>query len=346
MGKRIGGFRLPRNKTGRARQVVIGMLAGVLTLTSVGLDAGPAAAAQGPATGVTASAVEFASSGAVAGTAPSVAATTTATTRGTATACRAPIVYLVPHQDDELLSMAASIRRSLGRSGSACVHVVLVTTGQSSGARTLMARGFKAVGQQRFTQYALSRQRFGASRDAEFRAALGRLGVAPGNVHLGLARAPRVADDGSLTPAVAERFTGVTIATFGRGAGYATMSDSDPQSDHRTLGMALRKVGRQRGVASVSFFYPPYRLPSPRRLSPTVATGADRTAIRAAAMEYGKFAPAAGRYGIGWLSVAPQFGGSALGIRLINTQGVPRGVLPMRSPKTPLMDGYTSLLHR
>ena len=275
-------------------------------------------------------------------------AATQTTAPTAATACRrAPVVYLVPHQDDEVLSMGASIRRSLNRSGQACVHVVLVTTGQSSGARGLMARGFKAAGQQRFTAFTLSKAQFAASRDAEFRAALAKLGMSSRNVHLGLPRAPRVADDGSLTPAVAERFVNAAIDQFGRGAGYATMSDSDPVYDHRTLGVALRKVGRARKVGSISFFYPPYQLPAPRRLSPTVASGADRTALRNAALEYGRFAPASRRYGIGWLSVSRQFGGPALQTRFMNAdRSATFGVRPMPAPKIPLMNGYTSLLHR
>lgn len=310
-------------------------LTGALLGALVAVGAGPAAqASAAPAT----------TSATMVPTASTVQASVASAT--SATHCRAPIVYLVPHQDDEVLSMGASIRRSLGRSGTACVHVVLVTTGQSSGARTAMARGFKAVGQQRFTQYALSKRQFAESRDAEFRASLERLGVAARNVHLGLPGFPRPADDGSLTPAVAQRFVNAAIDVFGRGAGYATMSQHDPQSDHRTLGAALRTVGARRKVATVSYFYPPYQLPAPQRLDPIVASGADRTAIRNAALEYGRFAPAAGRYGIGWLSVAPQFGGPALGVRFMTADARPWGVQPMRAPRIPLMDGYTSLLHR
>lgn len=260
---------------------------------------------------------------------------------------RSPVVYLVPHQDDEMLSMAASIRRTIGRSGAACVHLVLVTTGESSGARTSLARGWQPVGRPRVVRASLTPAQFGAARDREFLAATRQLGVPAANVHLGLPRAPRIADNGSLTPAAARGFVGAAIDRFGTRAGYATMSDSDPQADHQRLGAALREVGKARQVSSVSFFYPPYRMPAPRRVTPTLAERTvDRVAIRRAADEYGRYDPRAGRYGIGFLSVPRQFGGPALRQRFVSTDGRVWSTTTIRRPNLALYSDYTSLLHR
>ncbi len=272
----------------------------------------------------------------------------TAEAAGATASCRrAPLVYLVPHQDDETLSMGASIRRAVSRSGPACVHLVLVTTGQSSGARTVLARGVRSPSTGRVVRYRLTTAQFVAARDAEFRAAAARLGVPARNVHLGLPGAPRVADSGStLTNAVARKVVNTAVDRFGTRAGYATMSDSDPQTNHRTLGAALRSVGKARKVGSVSFLYPPYQLPAPRRVVATVATGADRAALRNAGLEYGRFAPASGRYGVGWLSVPSAFGGAALNTWTVRADGRLRHAGRYPAPKRALFDSYTSYLHR
>lgn len=277
-----------------------------------------------------------------------VAAAAPAEAPGATASCRrAPLVYLVPHQDDETLSMGASIRRAVSRSGPACVHLVLVTTGQSSGARTVLARGVRSPSTGRVVRYRLTTAQFVAARDAEFRAAAARLGVPARNVHLGLPGAPRVADSGSaLTSAVARKVVNTAVDRFGAKAGYATMSDSDPQTNHRTLGAALRSVGATRKVGSVSFLYPPYQLPAPRRVVATVATGADRTALRNAGLEYGRFAPGSGRYGIGWLSVPSAFGGPALNTWTVRADGRLRHAGLYPAPKRALFNSYTSYLHR
>lgn len=311
-------------------------LTAVTALVAVGGGiAAPAAAATPVSTRVAAAATAEAPG------APAEAAGATASCR------RAPLVYLVPHQDDETLSMGASIRRAVSRSGPACVHLVLVTTGQSSGARTVLARGVRSPSTGRVVRYRLTTAQFVAARDAEFRAAAARLGVPARNVHLGLPGAPRVADSGStLTNAVARKVVNTAVDRFGTRAGYATMSDSDPQANHRTLGAALRSVGKARKVGSVSFLYPPYQLPAPRRVVATVATGADRAALRNAGLEYGRFAPASGRYGVGWLSVPSAFGGAALNTWTVRADGRLRHAGRYPAPKRALFDSYTSYLHR
>lgn len=260
--------------------------------------------------------------------------------------CQTPVVYLVPHQDDEVLSMSASIRRMVTRYGRSCVHLVLVTNGQSSGARTTLARGFQPVGHDRVEHVTLDPAQFAASRDAEFRGSAAQLGVPAGNVHFGLPGAPRLIDDGTIGPATARRVVAAAIARFGTRAGYATMSDSDPQHDHRALGVALREVGTQRRVASMTFFYPPYQARPARALTATIAqSAADRGAIARAALEYGTYAPQRRRYGIGWLSVPGAFGGPALGVRIQLTDGRLWQPAALQAPKVALLRSYTSLVH-
>ncbi len=279
-------------------------------------------------------------------TAAPAAAPAAPSTPPDASLCRTPIVYLVPHQDDEVLSMSASIRRMITRYGRSCVHLVLVTNGQSSGARTTLARGFRPVGHDRVERVTLDPAQFAVSRDAEFRGSAAQLGVPAGNVHFGLPGAPRLIDDGTIGPATARRVVAAAIARFGPRAGYATMSDSDPQHDHRALGVALREVGTQRRVSSLTFFYPPYQPRPERALTATVAqSSADRGAIARAAVEYGTYAPQRRRYGIGWLSVPGAFGGPALGVRIQLADGRLWQPPPLQAPKLALLRSYTSFLH-
>lgn len=98
--------------------------------------AGAPAASAAPAAPAAPAATRSAAAAAAVPAAPAAPAAPAVAARaqGATAACRrAPLVYLVPHQDDETLSMGASIRRAVSRSGPACVHLVLVTTGQSSG---------------------------------------------------------------------------------------------------------------------------------------------------------------------------------------------------------------------
>ena len=256
-------------------------------------------------------------------------------------------VYLVPHQDDEVLSMAATIRHSVRDVGATNVHVVLMTTGQSASARGALARG---VHPRRDTKTVVRRSltpaQFAAARDAEFLAAVGRLGVPARNIHLSLPKWKRVAD-GSVSARSATAFVNAALDRFGRNAAYNTMSDVDPSHDHRTLGRAMRAVAAQRKPARTTYHFPQYHLPAPRslvRIAPR--DNADRAAIRAAARQYGVVKPSANRWGIGWVSVAAAFGGEALDTWQVRPNGTvwkPKGV---NAPNRALFDSLSSYTHR
>lgn len=264
-----------------------------------------------------------------------------------ATAAPRTHVYLVPHQDDEVLSMAATIRRSIREVGAANVHLVLMTTGQSSAARAALARGVHPRADMRMTvRTSLSTERFAQSRDAEFRASARRLGVPAANVHLSLPRWKRVAD-GNLTAATSAAFVNAAIDRFGRSAAYNTMSDVDPSRDHRTLGIQLRRIAASRKVAQTTYHYPQYHLPAKKslvRIAP--ATNADRAAIRAAAREYGVVKPESNRWAVGWVSVAAAFGGEALRTWQIAPNGRVWKPAAVKAPARGLFDSLSSYIHR
>lgn len=245
-----------------------------------------------------------------------------------ATACRS--VFLVPHQDDEVLSMGPAIRARIERDGAGSVCVALFTTGERSAVRTKFAgRGFLPAGATSpYVNQAIARSpaAFGRARDREFSAALGRLGVRAGNIFMdrlpGWSRVPdwNTGDRWDETRRDADEFVDAAIARFGPSAHYATMSDADPSVDHQVLGRALRD--RSADVRSVAFYFPQYQLSlKPAELAVTQESAKASGVVKRAAGEYGLFKPAIGRYGIGWLSATRAFGGSAFGVKVWTLTG-------------------------
>lgn len=250
------------------------------------------------------------------------------------TASTAPVtcrhVFLSPHQDDEVLTMGAAIRSRIEKDGPRSVCVALFTTGERSMVRARFGgRGFVPAG--RTTPYvneriAASTRLFRFARDREFIAASRALGVPAANIYLdqlpGWARIPdwNTPDRTDEIRSGAERFVDAAIARFGPDAAYATTSDVDPSPDHTALGRALRD--RSHDVRSVDFYYPQYQLSLlPADVDLSVESAAGRAVLRRAAAEYGLFKPAAGRYGIGWLSAARGFGAGALGVKIWSAKG-------------------------
>jgi LmbE family N-acetylglucosaminyl deacetylase len=208
-------------------------------------------------------------------------------------------VFLVPHQDDEILTMGAYIRQHVeaGRE----VVVVMVTDGSASGARAKL----KAE-----KGYDLSESAFSKARDREFIDCMQRLGVPSHNLYF------ENLQDGTLTLAKAKSVWRKYIANF-PAASYKTMSWIDEHKDHYLLGRALDELNNNSEVPNGdarfcrSFLYS--TAPTPGGSNQT----ADANAIRLAADAYGVWSPnslshagypgSGPRYGIGHLSVPSMF---------------------------------------
>lgn len=220
-----------------------------------------------------------------------------------------PAVFIVPHQDDEILSMGASIIAHLkaGRD----VKVVMVTNGNTTGARaTLCAQ--KGI--------CLTPEQVGEARDLEFRDAMARIGVPAQNLYF----EHKPAVDNATANEVISKY----IALFGTSASYITMSWLDTHPDHYNLGYALnaRCVASGKGgsvppqLSDCRFYQSALYQPATpaakltnydRVVTPAgayyTAAGADAARLRNAAAAYSVYKPEVGRYGIGVLSVASQF---------------------------------------
>lgn len=192
-----------------------------------------------------------------------------------------PVVFLVPHADDETLTMGPAIERAVDEA--AHVVVVLVTDGRASAARELTG---------------LSVEEFSAARDREFLAACAALGVAEEQVFLAHCV------DGALTPALARSVVATWTGLFPAGR-FRTTSWSDGHRDHAALGAALGELAPATG--EVRFYVKPDEWSLPRERPALTSERATGRRYLAACDEYARVDPAAGRHGIGQASVPEVF---------------------------------------
>ena len=211
-----------------------------------------------------------------------------------------PAVFFSPHPDDESLSMGGAIAEhvAVGRA----VFVELLTHGDKSGTITALGNGKSCDWHEGTHQYALTVEAFGAARVQEFLAATARLGV----------KGIVVSDfgDQDLTQSEVESRISWWLRNGGEGLSLkGTAGGLDDQSkagvpahaDHTALAEALRRSGHNDLRLYLSYY--------PQSGLGTFDATIDLTAKgfcdekRAALAEYGRWAPAAGRYAIGKHSI-------------------------------------------
>lgn len=236
-----------------------------------------------------------------------------------------PAIFFVPHQDDETLSMGASIITHLNAGRN--VYVVLVGDGTSTGARERMCNEGVAC---------LTPEQVGEARDREFIAATSKLGVNPNNVIFERQKEGMITIESA--GAMYEKY--IADPRFGKTASYISMSWLDAHPDHYSLGYALnaRCVPQGKGTSTPRLgdcrFYqsaiyqpavwtghfPTYEDVATPSGAYYTMTGSNKTRLDNAAQEYyfqnynesqslGMTLPMdQRRYGIGWrYSVSDQF---------------------------------------
>lgn len=230
-----------------------------------------------------------------------------------------PIVFFVPHQDDETLTMGASIIEHdiAGRD----VHVVLIGDGTATSARLKLCN----QGHNQFCDSNPNAKKLiGEARDKEFIEAVKDLGVDRPNIHFENKQETKVTI--GMIQAIIDKY----VNQYGRNASYATMSWLDANSDHYNLGYALNSRCVTTGPASkrvppqlsdcrfyqsavyhtatsTSFFKERDRVPTPPGGFYTADTSTKINRLKAAIAEYRFTNLASGRYGVGYLSVPDQF---------------------------------------
>jgi len=189
-----------------------------------------------------------------------------------------PLVVWIPHQDDETLSMAASIVN--GKSDGRQVYVNVLTDGSASG-------GQPGSG--------LTVEQFVEARNREMMAAIRCL--AP-NAFIDVGD---TVTDGTLDADTVQGRVVAWAAAHGPAAHIGT-SLNDAHPDHQAIGLGLLRSG----VPYTAFRSPIQGSPPP--VGEQVGTTAvGRAAVRAAVAEYSVYDPSRGRYAIGHTSVPAAF---------------------------------------
>lgn len=256
-----------------------------------------------------ATAVAVGLAGSLAASVPSHAATTPS---------NCTFVFLIPHQDDELLTMGAGIRQHVNAHGGAKVCAVAMTTGIGSGVKNAMKNpSFNPDGK----AYYLTDAQFRSARDKETWDALVHMGVPASNIYLNGYGTPstgvnRLRDVNNGSPKQAAKIDDWmkdTINYFGTPRNYKTMTDrSSDTGDHREMGRTLRRLSTTPGystkISSARFYVEPYRRSSVTgSVGNVVPSASDKVQLRKANNSFRIWNPASGYYQIGYRSVTSLF---------------------------------------
>lgn len=236
-----------------------------------------------------------------------------------------PAVFLVPHPDDEVLSMGIAIAEHVayGRE----VHVVLVTQGRQTGAiNHLNGEGYnswwKGTHQPSAEGYSsLSVQDISIARIQEFRSACGCLQVPQANIHIEDTDNPSSDGKEAVTYEEAKQVIQKYIDRY-PDADFFSMSWHDQHPDHIAIGQALRDLKKCGAIQGATRFYisrlywdefskiggweVPSNMTNPETGVTTTAEEIKERVLRAC-RAYSVWNPIVGSYGVGRHSVPGQF---------------------------------------
>ncbi|TDL73758.1 hypothetical protein E2R56_12795 [Rhodococcus qingshengii] len=197
-----------------------------------------------------------------------------------------PIIFYMPHSDDELLAAGAGIDHYLNRGFD--VKVVLLTKGKASGVYPRLQTQF----------HDLTLEEFGEARVLEFKDSLSRLEVKENNIF--------VYDfpDSGLT----EGDVRSVILDFEKRfphAEHRALSFNEANNDHRATGIALNNLYWSGQVKNARFYISPYL--ENRSIKGFYIEPIHRSKVIDAIFAYKLYNPEAGRYSIGYQSVPEMF---------------------------------------
>lgn len=215
------------------------------------------------------------------------------------------ILYFVPHQDDELLTMGIDICSAATRGHD--VHVILCTDGRKSNVRLRLNDKQSCSLHQEPHVYELDEDDFIKARDAEFIDSCLLLGVPQANIHIATDRAV----DGKLEITEAENIIKRYMQQYGQDAEVNAIyfaNGKNQHKDHKALGRAVYNLWRAGLIRNVKFFREPYCSKS-KGLYFVARHALPEVSLRVcyAIYNYKYWAPNIGRYAIGYHSVPYDF---------------------------------------
>jgi N-acetylmuramoyl-L-alanine amidase len=239
-----------------------------------------------------------------------------------------PILYFVPHQDDEILSMGVDIRNQLSRGRN--IQVILVTDGENSEARDILngqydneskdpskaGRPLKDTWHdtihdprlENFQHGYLSFEEFTNLRTNEFYRALETLGVSRDRIHIEGLHA------GNINKASIEEIIKKYISTYPN-ADIKSLSWFDGHPTHSLIGQSIKDLQDNKIIKpyQAEFFLSIYTdrfysIPKPMKTQKILFDKeSERSMLINAANVYKRYDPANGFYAIGYHSVPSQF---------------------------------------
>ena len=194
------------------------------------------------------------------------------------------VVFYVPHQDDEVLTMGSGIISHLSSGHN--VHVVLLTDGGASRVRE---------------QLGMERSAFVAARNRELSYALDILGVKRENVYSANIR------DGELTIDATKEVIRHFESMYPN-AKHKTYTYTDGHPDHANAGEALRQLTEAGEVTDARYYIRRGEWPEGVGvLMRTLLSDSDAKILRSTAQAYSLVSERRGFYGIGYRSVPKSF---------------------------------------
>jgi len=201
-----------------------------------------------------------------------------------------PAIFVFAHQDDETLTFGAEIE--LHKAAGRYIIGVCATDGRSSSARG-------AIG--------ISIPDFVTSRDLELYSAASALGIdelyTAGGIDAGLSQS----QSDALVSYWYRRYPS---------ASFKVPTDYDDNVDHMVLGRSFRSLKVAYPASDIRFYIKPEQRSTIARNGTTLAPTGD--SVRAAAEEYRRLDPAAGRYAVGNTSVGGDFAPIYAGVQPIS----------------------------
>ncbi|SDQ10750.1 PIG-L family deacetylase [Quadrisphaera sp. DSM 44207] len=227
-----------------------------------------------------------------------------------------PVVFWVPHADDETLSMGLDLCAELA--GGRAAVVVLVTRAASPSMLALLnGEAPDPVSDTRhdpvlesylgpLVDGRLTPDAVAEAREREFRSACGVYNAFGGGRLSAVVHRPLEA-----VTVEGVRQLVLDVAARHPGAAHRTMSWTDPHPDHAACGRALRELRAEGAVDDVRWYVKrgaeDATVAERLRLRPVDAVAGAADAVRRAAECYRGWNPAAGAYGFGYRSVPASF---------------------------------------
>ena len=221
------------------------------------------------------------------------------------------ILYISPHQDDELLTMGVDICNEFERNESN-LHICLLTDGSKSSIKKVLSNGRRCKWHFGKHKYHLSFEQFVKARDVEFMSSCRSLGFQMHQVHILQNRAI----DGELTVETAKKYIKQIISEFPQNVIVCTISPfgaDEQHSDHRNLGQAAIDLFNEGDINELRLFVEPYCYVSSRKsypnleLSTIYPSAKGKKVLKKAAKQYALWKPRKERFAIGYHSVSKMF---------------------------------------